>query len=259
MGCVRPRHPDREPPGRVGSRSTSSGPRGSSARCAGPSTSPARTPTTRRRSAGRPPPTPAHRSGARSAELPARVRQFRRPDRRLRPPTQPEPGRLALAPQRTRPLAARDHPDRRGHAGSNGWFVSDVSVSWDVHDASRPSPTGRVRLRDRHLGHRRDVVLVRGDVRRRDGAETSIVRRDMTAPTVTCGTPAPVFEIYQLGARVTGVGDGCDLRTGRRDVQGSRTPAGPARSRRRDRQGPGRQHPASGRVRTRWSSRRAAG
>ena len=90
-----------------------------------------------------------------------------------------------------------------GTAGSNGWYVSDVSVTWDVQDADSAvtSQTGC------------DPATVAADTAgttftcaatSSGGTATgsAVVRRDITAPTVTCGPP-PAFQIYQVGAWVT--------------------------------------------------------
>jgi Ca2+-binding RTX toxin-like protein len=90
-----------------------------------------------------------------------------------------------------------------GAQGKNGWFVSDVSVDWDIRDDESPI-TGQVGC---------DPTTVTADSTGRSfsceatsaggtAVGTTIVRRDTIAPTLTCATPAPVFQIYQLGARV---------------------------------------------------------
>jgi RTX calcium-binding nonapeptide repeat (4 copies) len=91
-----------------------------------------------------------------------------------------------------------------GTQGNNGWFVSDVSVDWDVHDDGSA------------ISHRIgcDPAAVTSDTSGSSfsceatsaggtAAESAVVRRDTTAPTLTCGTPEPVFQIYQVGARVS--------------------------------------------------------
>jgi hypothetical protein len=90
-----------------------------------------------------------------------------------------------------------------GAVGNNGWFISDVSVDWDVHDGESPI--------DEQVGCASTIVTAdtsgtsfsceASSAGGTTGA-TAVVRRDTTAPTLTCGTPTPVFEIYQLGARV---------------------------------------------------------
>jgi Ca2+-binding RTX toxin-like protein len=93
-------------------------------------------------------------------------------------------------------------PTVAGTTGNNGWYVSDVSVSFDVQDAESAvtSQTGC------------DPASVASDTATTFTCEatsaggtstaSAVVNRDTTPPTVTCPSPAPVFEIYQLGAWV---------------------------------------------------------
>jgi hypothetical protein len=90
-----------------------------------------------------------------------------------------------------------------GTQGNNGWFVSNVSVGWDVHDDESPVTSqvgcgpGAVTSDTVGTSFSCEATSAGGTA-----SVASVVRRDVTAPTLTCGTPAPVFEIYQLGARV---------------------------------------------------------
>jgi RTX calcium-binding nonapeptide repeat (4 copies) len=94
-------------------------------------------------------------------------------------------------------------PSVVGTLGSNGWYVSDVSVSWNVQD-----PESEI---SSLLGC--DPATVASDTSTTltcqatsaGGTSTvsAVVKRDTTAPTVTCPSPAPVFEIYRVGAWVT--------------------------------------------------------
>ena len=95
-------------------------------------------------------------------------------------------------------------PTVAGTAGSNGWHVSDVGVSWTVTDpdsaVTSTSGCESSSVTSDTDGH---DVHVHGDVRRRHGAPRSVVvKRDTVAPTVTCASPPQTFEIYQLGAWV---------------------------------------------------------
>ncbi|HYI23433.1 MAG TPA: calcium-binding protein [Candidatus Limnocylindrales bacterium] len=93
-------------------------------------------------------------------------------------------------------------PIVEGTQGTNGWYTSNVSVAWNVQDAESAvtSKTGC------------DPSSVTADTAAQSftcqatsaggtASATTTVKRDTTAPTVTCGT-TPVFEIYQVGARV---------------------------------------------------------
>ena len=123
-------------------------------------------------------------------------------------------------------------PTVSGTLGSNGWYVSDVSVSWDVQD-----PESEVTSRagcdavDRQRRHGRDDDHVRGDVRGWDGDQSALVQRDTTPPNVICPSPAPVFQLYQLGAWVTATVE--DATSGRANTpaQGITNTSTPERSR----------------------------
>jgi hypothetical protein len=94
-------------------------------------------------------------------------------------------------------------PTVSGTAGSNGWHVSDVAVSWSVSD-----PESEVTSRSGC-----DATSVTSDTAgttltctATSGGGTAsrsvVVRRDTVPPTVTCSSPPQTFEIYQLGAWV---------------------------------------------------------
>ena len=105
--------------------------------------------------------------------------------------------------------SALDHTPPRitpivdGVQGTNGWFVSDVSVGWGVRDDESPV-TGQVGCDPTTVTTDSTGTSLSCEATSAGGTAvgTTVVRRDTTAPTLTCGTPAPVFEIYQFGARV---------------------------------------------------------
>ena len=140
--------------------------------------------------------------GRRRVRLVAARRRLRRlsPGRR----TRSDPWRLALATERLRLLAARDHADRHGTAGSNGWYVSDVSVSFDVQDPES-AVASQVGCDPTTVTSDAAALSIVCEATSAGGtsARSAIVNRDVTPPTVTCPSPAPVFQLYQLGAWVT--------------------------------------------------------
>ena len=148
----------------------------------------------RRRRAGR---------GCRFDGLAAVFGKLRGQDRRHRGRDEPGARHLALARRPARPLAAGDRPHFDGTTGNNGWFISDVSVSWDVHDDRSPI-TSQVGCDGENVTTDTSEMSFSCEATSAGGTatESAIVRRDTTAPTVTCATPAPVFDIYQLGTRV---------------------------------------------------------
>jgi Ca2+-binding RTX toxin-like protein len=94
-------------------------------------------------------------------------------------------------------------PTVAGATGNNGWFVGDVSVSWDVRD-DESAVTERVGCNPATVVS--DTPGASSSCRATSEGGTSsasvVVRRDTTAPTLTCLAPEPVFELYQLGAQV---------------------------------------------------------
>jgi hypothetical protein len=95
-------------------------------------------------------------------------------------------------------------PAVSGTLGTNGWYVSDVSVTWDVHDAESAvtSTTGcdPATVSTDTAG---TTLTCSATSEGGTGGGSALVLRDTTPPTVTCPSPAPVFQLYQLGAWVT--------------------------------------------------------
>ena len=95
-------------------------------------------------------------------------------------------------------------PTVSGTLGSNGWYISDVSVSWTVQDPESgvTSQTGC-----ESAAVTSDTAATTFVCEATSGGGTStvpvVVKRDTTPPAVICPSPAPVFQIYQLGAWVT--------------------------------------------------------
>jgi hypothetical protein len=95
-------------------------------------------------------------------------------------------------------------PKVEGTIGRNGWYVSDVSVTWDVADAQSPidSRTGcdpaSVTTDRAGVTFTCRATSVGGTA-----SASAAVKRDHTAPTVTCDSPAPTFSLGQLGAGVS--------------------------------------------------------
>ena len=94
-------------------------------------------------------------------------------------------------------------PTVGGTAGSNGWHVSDVAVSWTVAD-----PDSAVTSTDgcSSSSVTTDTAGTTFTCTATSGGGTATrsvaVRRDTVAPAVTCASPPQTFEIYQLGAWV---------------------------------------------------------
>jgi Ca2+-binding RTX toxin-like protein len=94
-------------------------------------------------------------------------------------------------------------PTIDGAEGSNGWFVSDLSVSWEVRD-DESVVSERVGCDPATVTSDTSGANFSCRATSEGGTSTgsAVVRRDTIAPTLTCATPEPVIEIYQVGARV---------------------------------------------------------
>jgi Ca2+-binding RTX toxin-like protein len=94
-------------------------------------------------------------------------------------------------------------PTVTGTLGTNGWYRSNVSVSWTVNDpdSAVTSTTGcdSMTIDADTAGTTLGCEATSGGG---TATKTVVVKRDVTAPVVTCPSPAPTFEIYQLGAVV---------------------------------------------------------
>ena len=95
-------------------------------------------------------------------------------------------------------------PQVTGTLGNNGWYVSDVAVTWDVTDAQSPidstSGCGPASVTTDTAGT--SLTCTATSVGGTANA-TTVVKRDLKAPTLTCQSPAPTFPLGQLGARLT--------------------------------------------------------
>ena len=116
----------------------------------------------------------------------------------------PYQGCLPLADLGARLHAAHDHATVTGTLGNNGWYVSDVAVTWDVADAQSPidstSGCGPASVTTDTAG--KSLTCTATSVGGTANA-TAVVKRDRKAPTLICQSPAPTFPLGQLGARLT--------------------------------------------------------
>lgn len=94
-------------------------------------------------------------------------------------------------------------PSVSGSPGSNGWYVSDVTVSWSVSDpeteVSEQSGCSSTSVTTDTAGTTISCTATSGGGTR---SQSVVVKRDTVHPTVTCASPPQSFEIYQLGAWV---------------------------------------------------------
>ncbi len=95
-------------------------------------------------------------------------------------------------------------PVLSGTLGSNGWYVSDVAVGWDVQDPDSPVSS---RTGCEPAGVTTDTAGTTFTCVASSSGGTAtksvVVKRDATPPVVTCASPVQVFQIYQLGVFVS--------------------------------------------------------
>jgi Ca2+-binding RTX toxin-like protein len=91
-----------------------------------------------------------------------------------------------------------------GTLGSNGWYVSDVSVTWAVQDPESEI-SSQVGCDPATITSDTSGTTLICEATSAGGTSTVpvVVKRDTTPPTVTCPSPVPVFQLYQVGALVT--------------------------------------------------------
>jgi Ca2+-binding RTX toxin-like protein len=89
-----------------------------------------------------------------------------------------------------------------GTAGANGWYVSDVSVTWDVSDADS-AVTEQTGCDPASVTSDTVGTSFACSATSEDGSSSASVsvKPDVTPPTVTCGAP-PVFDLFQIGVSV---------------------------------------------------------
>jgi hypothetical protein len=99
-------------------------------------------------------------------------------------------------------------PAVSGPAGNAGWYVGDVQAGWTINSASIVRSSSGC-----------DTVPITGDTpgttlachattAAGNGSGSVTIKRDATAPVLTCSTPAPAFAVGASGRRVTaGVSD----------------------------------------------------
>ncbi len=96
-------------------------------------------------------------------------------------------------------------PTVTGTLGNNGWYRSNVSVSWAVTDAESPITTrvgcdpSTLSVDSGGTAYTCTAISAGGQ-----GSGSVTVKRDATPPTISCGT-APTFELGQSIATVSAV------------------------------------------------------
>jgi RTX calcium-binding nonapeptide repeat (4 copies) len=93
-------------------------------------------------------------------------------------------------------------PTVSGTLGKFGWYVSDVTVAWDVRDAESAVSTAGCETTTVSSDSAGTTFTCEATSAGGTATRSVVVKRDTTAPVVTCMTPPQVFELYQLGAWV---------------------------------------------------------
>jgi hypothetical protein len=99
-------------------------------------------------------------------------------------------------------------PNITGKAGNNDWYVSDVSVGWDVTDEESPiDSTEGCDPATVTSDTKGAAFLCKATSAGGTAQDSASIKRDVTPPTVTCGSPQPELELGQLGAVSASVDD----------------------------------------------------
>ena len=106
-------------------------------------------------------------------------------------------------------------PNVTGTLGQNGWYTSDVSVSWTVDEPESPSTLVKSGCATTITSDTSGTPLICQATSAGGSNSVSVtIKRDATAPTVSCNTapPGPVFVLAgaggSVGATVTDVTSG---------------------------------------------------
>ncbi len=91
-------------------------------------------------------------------------------------------------------------PNVAGTLGTNGWYVSNVTVSWSATDPESPVSSttgcGTVTITSNTTGK---TLTCKATSAGGTATASTTIRRDIAPPVVTCQTPAPSFTIGQIG------------------------------------------------------------
>ena len=94
-------------------------------------------------------------------------------------------------------------PTVSGTFGNNGWYVSDVSVTWSVTDGeSAITSSDGCDPAVIDVDTTGNTLACQATSEGGSASGQAAVKRDITRPTVTCQSPTPVFELHQVGAQV---------------------------------------------------------
>ncbi len=91
-----------------------------------------------------------------------------------------------------------------GTLGANGWYISDVGVSWTIIDPDSAITATSGCDPSSVTGDTPGITFTCAATSQATTASKSVtVKRDTTPPGVVCNSPAPVFELGQPGAQVS--------------------------------------------------------
>jgi hypothetical protein len=94
-----------------------------------------------------------------------------------------------------------------GTLGTNGWYTSDVGVSWTVADPESAITStigcGPLSVAVDTVAHTVTCTATSAGLGG-PGSGSATIRRDATPPTITCAAPVPTFDLGQFPASVSG-------------------------------------------------------
>ena len=91
-----------------------------------------------------------------------------------------------------------------GKLGANGWYVSNVSLAWDVQDPDSTVTSQAGCGPSSVIADTKGTIFTCHATSSGGTASAStVVKRDTRQPAVSCTSPAPVFELQQVGASVS--------------------------------------------------------
>jgi hypothetical protein len=93
-----------------------------------------------------------------------------------------------------------------GTQGNNGWYTSNVTLTWTVTENESPSSLVKTGCVDQNITADQAATTYSCSARSDGGAAGPVVlsiKRDATQPVVSCDTPAPSFLLNQSPANVT--------------------------------------------------------
>ncbi|HEX2028904.1 MAG TPA: PxKF domain-containing protein [Nitriliruptorales bacterium] len=93
-----------------------------------------------------------------------------------------------------------------GTLGQNGWYTSDVTLAWSVSEPESPDSLSKTGCVGTSITADQQATTYSCSASSLGGSAGPVavtIKRDATAPTVACGSPAPAFSLGEGGASVS--------------------------------------------------------